>query len=701
MLSREIYFILLKMNKMKNITKLRNIGIIAHVDAGKTTLTERILYYTGLIHKIGNVDDGNTVMDKDPQEKKRGITISSAAISTTWKFDNANYAINLIDTPGHIDFTIEVERSLRVLDGVVALFCATSGVEPQSENVWMQSEKHQIPKLCFVNKMDRAGADFFAVLSDIQSKLQTQAVAIQIPIGAEDNFIGIIDLIEFNARIWRNEGSESNYVLTEIPVELVDEAMHFRSTLLETLANHDDEFLDHYIKEESNLDAKYIHAVLRKATLSGKIQPVLCGAAYKNIGVQSLLNAIVSYLPAPDDRIYTITDEQHKPVSNDTVSALVFKVINDPYVSRLTMIRLFTGSINNGDFLKNQRTGEKVRISRLLKIHADKYFAVEHANAGDIVAISGLKDVRTGDTLCSLNESVLLDSITIPPPVISVAIEPKQTQDVKQFGMYLAKLTDEDPSLSVTVDANTGQTLLSGMGELHLEVSIEKLKLQYGLEVSQGKPKVAYKEVFTNTVRHKERFKKQNSGSGQFAQIEFMIGPSKEAESGLVFINDMKGGGVPKEFIPSVEKGFLAAMQNGVLSGYPMENLRIVLLDGEAHSVDSHAYDFEIVAQKGFKSIALECRPKLLEPIMLVEIMTVDEFTGAIISDISKRRGVVQSISDKRVHKLINAFIPLGAVFGYISDLRTIASGRASVNMKLSHYALLPEQLQMEVLANH
>ncbi|WP_223606861.1 elongation factor G [Chryseobacterium sp. OSA05B] len=675
----------------------RNIGIIAHVDAGKTTLTERLLYYTGLIHKIGNVDDGNTTMDKDIQEKNRGITISSAAVSTQWKKGETVYNINIIDTPGHIDFAVEVERSLRVLDSVVAVFCASSGVQPQTENVWFQAEKHGISKICFINKMDRIGADFFAVLKEIEKKLNAVPMALQIPIGAEAQFEGVIDLIRQKALYWTDENGET-IIEKEIPEDHKADAYEYRMKLMETLAEYDETFFEMFMDPENSITGEMITEALQKVCRSGAAVPVLCGSAFKNKGVQPLLDAVVTYFPAPDQLPAVQgkdpdTEETVELVRNEreTFSGLVFKVLIDKHMGRLAMLRLYSGSIKSGDTVLNVRTGESFRISRILKMQSDKTLSVEEGKAGDIVALTGIKDAKTGDSLSAVEKPVLLEAITIPAPVIRVSIEPKTNSDEKSFGLVLAKIQEEDPSLVVERDRQTGETLLSGLGELHLEVTLEKIRLNHGIEVNQGKPKVSYREILTETRTHREKLSKQNGGSGQFADITFEIGPRENNEPGLEFSNLIKGGVIPGEFIPSVEKGFREAMENGPLKGYPLESMKIRLLDGAFHAQDSGAFDFENAARDGFRAAALSCSPKLLEPIMQVEIQSIEEYTGAVTADINRRRGIISSIDERSGRKIFTAEVPLASTFGYISDLRTLTSGRASISMKLSHYALVPD----------
>ncbi|WP_343663075.1 elongation factor G [Chryseobacterium mucoviscidosis] len=675
----------------------RNIGIIAHVDAGKTTLTERLLYYTGMIHKIGNVDEGNTTMDKDIQEKNRGITISSAAISTQWKKDDNVFNINIIDTPGHIDFAVEVERSLRVLDSVVAVFCASSGVQPQTENVWFQAEKHGISKICFINKMDRIGADFFAVLNEIKKKLNTVPLALQIPMGSEDRFEGVIDLIKQKALYWIDENGET-IVEKEIPELYKTEVHEWRQKLMETLAESDEQFFEYFLDSETKITEEMITEAIKRACQSRNSVPVLCGSAFKNKGVQPLLDAIVSYLPAPD-QLASVKGKDAKTEETielerneeEIFSGLVFKVVIDKHMGKLSMLRIYSGSIQSGDTVQNVRTGESFRISRILQMQSDKTITLEEGKAGDIVALTGIKDAKTGDSLSGLEQAVLLESITIPAPVIRVSIEPKTNADEKSFGLVLAKIQEEDPSLVVERDRQTGETLLSGLGELHLEVTLEKIRLNHGIDINQGKPKVSYKEILTETRTHREKLVKQNGGSGQFADITFEIGPRNDDGIGLEFINQIKGGVIPNEFVPSVEKGFREAMENGALQGYPLESMKVTLLDGSTHSNDSHAQDFEMAARDGFREIGKSCKPKLMEPIMKVEIQTIEDYTGAVTADINKRRGIIISIDEKSGRKIFTAEVPLASTFGYISDLRTLTSGRASISMKLSHYALVPD----------
>ncbi|NOQ75923.1 MAG: elongation factor G [Crocinitomix sp.] len=690
---------------MKTIKNLRNIGIMAHVDAGKTTTTERMLYYTGMIHKMGDIDSGNTVMDTDEQEGKRGITISSAAISTYWNYSNEKYRINIIDTPGHVDFAIEVERSLRVLDGAIALFCAASGVEPQSENVWHMGSKYGVPRICFVNKMDRQGADFLKVVAAIEERLKVVAIPVQIPIGSADDFEGVIDLIQMKALHWSDKLGEHTTV-SNIPTDMLEEATQQRERMLEQIAAHDNRFLDLYFEDANRISEAEIIAALRRGTIEMNFHPVLCGTAHKNKGVQPLLDAVIRYLPAPIDMpaiVGTSLNSDEEQVRERTIdepfAALAFKVNIDKHVGKLTMVRVYSGMLKAGTNLLNARTGAMVRVNRIQEVKANAYVNMLETQAGDICALVGLKDVRTGDTLCAIDHPLVLESIDIPEPVIALSIEPKTREDVKIFGQALAFATEEDPSLQVDVDDQTGQTILKGMGELHLEVVIEKLRLSHDLNVNKGAPKVAYKETITQTVEHREKLVKQTGGSGQFADITFVLGPRLDNEQGLELIDSTKGGVIPKEYFPSIKKGFLQAMRHGVLLGFPVESCRVELLDGKIHQEDSNAIDFEKAARDGFKKAALQAGPQLLEPVMSVEIETQEEYTGPVNSDLNRRRGTVVGIEDRASRKVIQAEVPLAATFGYISDLRTITSGRANISMKLSHYAIVPEHVSVALMS--
>ncbi|WP_420573689.1 elongation factor G [Kordia sp.] len=689
---------------MKRLQDIRNIGIIAHVDAGKTTTTERILYYTGTIHKPGNIDDGNTVTDSDVQEASRGITISSSAISADWKYNEKMYQVNIIDTPGHIDFAIEVERSLRILDGAVALFCASSGVESQSETVWSQSERYGIPKIGFINKMDRIGADYFKVLSQIEDEFGATTLPIQIPIGDADDFEGIIDLLKMKAMYWSEDDYGKSIKEVEIPENVVKLAQKWRAILIERIANFNDLIMEKYL-DDIDIGLDELHNAIRTITLERKAVPMLCGSAYKYIGVQPLLDAVANYLPTPQDietleGVDLITDETAtlRCSVDEQLSAFVFKVIVDKYVGKLAMVRLYSGSIDAGTQVLNSRTNAKNRVSRILSIQADKFTELQQANAGDIVALIGLKDVKTGDTLCELGKPFALESIEVSEAVISLAIEPVSKNDEKNFGDALAKLLDEDPSLRASYDNQTGQTLLHGMGELHLEVRIEKLRSDYKIDVNKGNPKVSYRELLTSSVKHTELLKKQTGGSGSFAEITFMIAPRTDNEKGLLFVNETKGGVISKDCINGVEKGFQEAMKSGVLMEYPLESMQITLLDGKMHETDSNSQDFETVARQAFRNAAKQANPILLEPIMDAEINCPEGYLGNVTSDINKRRGMIVSIKENGNRRKIAAEIPLLQTFGYISSLRTLTSGKGSVTLKLKDYKRVPENILQQLV---
>ncbi|NIG54070.1 elongation factor G [Chitinophaga sp. Cy-1792] len=673
---------------MKRITRNRNIGIMAHVDAGKTTVTERMLYYTGLTHKLGSVDEGNTVMDSDPQEEKRGITISSAAITTYWN----DHQVNIIDTPGHVDFTAEVERSLRILDGGIVVFCAKSGVQPQSETVWRQADKYNVPRIVLINKMDRQGADFNRVLQEIREVLNANAVPVQLPIGAEDHFTGVIDLVKMQAMVWDSEDGKQ-YTVTAIPAALLENALQMRRSLLEELSLVDEQIFEKYTDDPGSVTADDLYRAIRKATINRTLIPVFAAAAYRNKGVQPLLDGVVSYLPSPEDigTVHVAEPEQELVVEAEApLTALAFKIMADDYAGKLTLVRVYTGTLRTGDAVWNSRTGKKVRVSRLLRIMSDKFESVDTIEAGDIGAVVGMKDVRTGDTLSEGAHPLVLEQITFPEPMIGYAIEAKLSKDANRLGEVLARLLDEDPTLQASVDEVSGQTILKGMGELHLEVVLEKMATQYQLEVSKGKPQIAYKELFTTTVTHKEVYRKQNGGSGNFAAIAFEMGPRADGQPGLEFVNDIKGGAIPKEFIPSVQKGFEAAMQTGVLAGYPLQSMRVRLFDGSIHENDSHALDFEHAAQIGFKQVAKLAAPKLLEPVMDVEVTLPEEFTGAITGDLNRRRGIIRHMEMKGNTQVIKAEVPLAELFGYVTTLRTLSSGRAAASVTFHNYQIAP-----------
>ncbi|MEL7001748.1 MAG: elongation factor G [Bacteroidota bacterium] len=695
---------------MKRIDKIRNIGIIAHVDAGKTTVTERMLYYSGMTHKLGSVDTGDTVMDTDPQESKRGITIQSAAITTSWIYphdfsqpinESETYSINIIDTPGHVDFTAEVERSLRVLDGVLAVFCAKSGVEPQSETVWRQADKYGVPRIAFINKMDRQGADFDRVMSEMREMLNANPVALQIPVGKEEGFDGVIDLIDMLFLKWNKEDDGKTWEASAIPSYMLKEANEKRNLLLEVVANIDDVILECYL-DNSEVSQQQLIGAIHKGVIDGRFLPILCGAAYRNIAVQPLLDAIVRYLPKPGYRgiiegrhlesnalVELITDE------HEIFSALVFKVISDPYAGKLALMRVYSGKLKSGDSIINVRLGSKERISRILRVLSNKFETVEEAYCGQIYALVGVKNVKTGDTLGNVGSQIVLQDISFPEPVFGYAIEPKSNGEQQRFGIALSKIQEQDPTIMVTSDPDSGQTILRGMGELHLEVVLTKLSDQYDVEVSKGVPKIAFKEKLTHTVEFRSLFKKQNSGSGQFADISFEMGPRDDDGVGIKFVNDIKGGVIPKEFIPSVQKGFESSMESGFLAGYPLESMRVRLFDGKIHPIDSHALDFEIAAREGYKNAYELCRPKLLEPIMIVDLASPEEFTGSITGDLNRRSGIILQMVLRGHLQQIKAEVPLRNLFGYVNDLRGMSAGRASASMVFSKYAQFNRQVPL------
>ncbi len=690
----------------KALQNTRNIGIMAHIDAGKTTTTERILFYTGITHRIGEVHDGAATMDWMVQEQERGITITSAATTAYWKYQGQDHKINIIDTPGHVDFTVEVERSLRVLDGAVAVFCAVGGVEPQSETVWRQADKYNVPRMAFVNKMDRNGADFYSVVNQIKEKLGANPVPLQIPIGAEESFQGVIDLIENKAVVWHDdEKLGTRYELVDIPAELVGEAEEWRGKLIEAVAEHDDALLERYFEDPDSITKDEMLAVIRKATIEMTITPVLCGSAFKNKGVQRLLDAIVAFLPSPLDvgsvrGINPKNDEEveRKPDANEPLSALAFKIATDPYVGRLAFLRVYSGKIEAGSYVMNVRTGKRERISRLYQMHANKQNPKEVIEAGDICAAVGFKDLRTGDTLCDEKRQITLESMDFPDPVIGIAVEPKTQKDLDKLNLALMKLAEEDPTFTVKVDSDSGQTVISGMGELHLEILIDRLVREFKVECNQGAPQVAYKESITSAVEHREVFKKQSGGRGKFADIQVEIGPVDEGQSGLQFVDKIKGGNIPKEYIPAVQKGFTEAMYNGVLAGYPVDSLKVTLLDGSYHDVDSDQLSFEIAAKMAFKNACAKAKPKLLEPIMSAEVVTPEEYMGDIIADFNRRRGKVEGMENKGGARVIKAKVPLAEKFGYVTVLRTISSGRATSTMEFSHYEEVPTSIAQEIV---
>ncbi len=691
-----------------DLSLTRNIGIMAHIDAGKTTTSERILFYTGLTHKIGEVHDGAATMDWMEQEQERGITITSAATTTRWNWADKQYRINLIDTPGHVDFTAEVERSLRILDGAVATFCAVGGVEPQSETVWRQADKYNVPRVCYVNKMDRSGANFFEVVTQIKTVLGANPCPIQIPIGAEDTFKGVVDLIKMKALFWHDETMGADYSAEDIPADLQAEAEEWRDKMLETLSSYDDAMMEKYFDDPSTITEDEIRTVIRKATVAMEIYPVVCGSSFKNKGVQTLLDAVCAYLPSPLDNPSieghdpSDADKKivRKPLDEEPTTALAFKIATDPYVGRLCFFRVYSGKVVAGSYIFNPRSGKKERISRLFQMHSNKQNPVDEIAAGDIGAGVGFKDIRTGDTLCDEDHQIVLESIDFPDPVIGIAVEPKSQADLDKLGIGLGKLAEEDPTFTVRTDEQSGQTVISGMGELHLEIIIDRLKREFHVECNQGRPQVSYKEAITKEVDLREVYKKQSGGRGKFADIIVKVGPVDEGfEGSLQFIDEVKGGNVPKEFIPSVQKGFMAAMKNGVLAGFPVDQLKVTLVDGSFHPVDSDQLSFELCAQFAFKNACAKAKPVLMEPIMKLEVVTPEESMGDVIGDLNKRRGQVEGMETSRTGaRIVKAKVPLSETFGYVTALRTITSGRATSSMEFSHYAELSATLARPVV---
>ncbi|MCI7555658.1 MAG: elongation factor G [Paludibacteraceae bacterium] len=687
----------------------RNIGIMAHIDAGKTTTSERILFYTGLTHKIGEVHDGAATMDWMEQEQERGITITSAATTAYWNFEGKKYKFNLIDTPGHVDFTAEVERSLRVLDGAVATYCAVGGVEPQSETVWRQADKYNVPRICYVNKMDRSGADFLEVARQIHDVLGANACPIQLPIGAEETFKGVIDLVKMKAYYWHDETQGADYDIQDIPADLLAEAEEWRDKMLEKCADFDDVIMEKYFEDPTTITEAEIRAAIRKGTLSMQLFPVICGSSFKNKGVQTMLDAVCAYLPSPlDIEAIKGTDPRYEgeewierhPSDDEPLTALAFKIATDPYVGRLCYFRVYSGHLDAGSYVYNPRSGKKERISRIFQMHSNHQNPVETISAGDIGAGVGFKDIRTGDTLCSEEAPIVLESIDFPDPVISISVEPKSQADLAKLDSGLAKLAEEDPTFQVRTDEQSGQTIISGMGELHLEIIVDRLKREFKVECNQGRPQVAYREAISQAVELREVYKKQSGGRGKFADIIVRVEPAGEEDPvGLTFVDVVKGGNVPKEFIPSVQKGFTSAMKNGVLAGFPLDKLKVTLLDGSFHPVDSDQLSFEVCAQMAFKEACAKAKPVLLEPIMKVEVVTPEESMGDVIGDLNKRRGMVEGMDTGRNGgRIVKAKVPLSEMFGYVSDLRTITSGRATSSMEFSHYDVLSSQLAKAVL---
>ncbi len=679
---------------------------MAHIDAGKTTTSERILYYTGKTHKIGEVHEGGATMDWMVQEQERGITITSAATTAFWNYNGDTYQINLIDTPGHVDFTVEVERSLRVLDGTIATFCAVGRVQPQSETVWRQADKYGVPKIAYINKMDRVGADFFAVIDEMKEKLGARAVPICIPIGAEDKFDGIIDLVAMKAMIYdHNSDALVNYQLTDIPEKYVDEANTWREKLVEAAAEYDETLMEKFFDDPDSISEEEVIAALRKATIDMAIVPACCGSSFKNKGVQFLLNAVMRYLPSPLDKgavkginPKTGDEETRKADAKEPFSALVFKIATDPFVGRLAFLRAYSGKLDAGSYVLNTRSDKKERVARLYQMHSNKQNPIEFVEAGDICAAVGFKDLRTGDTICLESAPITLESMEFPDPVIGLAVEPKTQKDLDKLGIALAKLAEEDPTFTVKTDHETGQTVISGMGELHLDIIVDRLRREFGVDINQGAPQVNYKEAITQTVQHREVFKKQTGGRGKFADIIVEIGPADEGVNGLQFIDEVKGGNVPKEFIPSVEKGFKSAMSNGVLAGYEVPSLKVTLKDGSFHPVDSDQLSFELAARMAFRHACPKAKPVLLEPIMSLEVVTPEDYMGDIVGDLNRRRGQINAMDSTLGARIVKAYVPLAEQFGYVTILRTISSGRATSTMAFDHYAEVPAGLAKEVI---
>ena len=684
----------------------RNIGIMAHIDAGKTTTSERILFYTGKTHRIGEVHEGAATMDWMVQEQERGITITSAATTAFWHYDGKTYQINLIDTPGHVDFTVEVERSLRVLDGTIATFCAVGRVQPQSETVWRQADKYGVPKIAYVNKMDRVGADFLACVEEIHTKLGAHAVPVCLPIGAEDKFKGIVDLISRKAIYYDSSEELVNYEVKEVPSEMADEVARWRDKLVETAAEVDETLMEKYFEDPDSLTEEEIIAALRKGTISMQIVPACCGSSFKNKGVQFLLDAVMRYLPSPLDKgavkgTHPKTGEalERKPDASQPFCGLVFKIATDPFVGRLAFMRAYSGKVDAGSYVFNTRTGKKERIARLYQMHSNHQNPIEFVEAGDICAAVGFKDLRTGDTVCDENHPITLESMVFPDPVIGIAVEPKTQGDLDKLGVALSKLAEEDPTFTVKSDQETGQTVISGMGELHLDIIVDRLRREFGVEINQGAPQVNYKESITATVQHREVFKKQTGGRGKFADIIVEIGPADEGVTGLQFENAVKGGNVPKEYVPSVQKGFEAAMANGCLAGYEVPSMKVTLLDGSFHPVDSDQLSFEIAARMAFRHAYRKAKPVLLEPIMNLEVVTPEEYMGDIVGDLNRRRGQINAMdTTANGARIIKAFVPLAEQFGYVTVLRTLSSGRATSTMSFDHYAEVPANLAKDIV---
>jgi elongation factor G len=706
---------------MADLRFQRNFGIAAHIDAGKTTCTERILYYTGMSHKLGEVHDGAATTDWMEQEKERGITITSAAVTCFWNFptnqgqstgDTKKYKFNIIDTPGHVDFTVEVERSMRVLDGLVALFSAVDGVEPQSETVWRQANRYNVPRLGFVNKMDRAGADFLNVVKQVREMLGAKSVPLQLPIGGEDQFKGIVDLIAMKGIIWDDSTQGMTYEEVAIPEDMKEEVDYWRGQLIEAVAEYDDKLMEKYFEDPATITEAEVHAAIRKATIDMTIVPMLCGSAFKNKGVQTMLDCVVRYLPSPMDiegikgtHPDTGAEIIRQPDAKEPFAALAFKIMTDPFVGRLAFFRCYSGRLDAGSYVLNVRSGKNERISRIMQMHANKQNPIDFIEAGDIGAAVGFKEIKTGDTLCDEKHPIVLENMFIPEPVISLAVEPKAQADVDRMGLAISKLIEEDPTLRVKTDEDTGQTVLSGMGELHLEIIVDRMRREFKVEVNQGAPQVAYKEAFQNTIEHREVLKKQTGGRGKFADIIFEIGPAdkewltENPGKAFQFVNDIFGGSIPREFVPAIQKGFETAMNSGVLANYPMESMKIRVFDGSYHDVDSDSMSFELCAKSGFREAGRKAKPVLLEPIMKIEVVTPDQYMGDVTGDLNRRRGILEGMDTKGNAQVIRAKVPLSEMFGYVTQLRSLSSGRATSTMEFSHYAPAPNGVAEEVIA--
>jgi len=706
---------------MADLKFQRNFGIAAHIDAGKTTTTERILRYTGMIHRIGEVHDGAATTDWMEQEKERGITITSAAVSCVWNFptqkgvvnaDTKKYAFNIIDTPGHVDFTVEVERSMRVLDGLIALFSAVDGVEPQSETVWRQANRYNVPRIGFVNKMDRSGADFLNVVKQVREMLGSKAVPLQLPIGAEDDFAGVVDLIKMKGIIWHMETEGMTFDEIEVPADMLEEANEWRASLVEAVAEYDDRLMEKFFDDPNSITEDELHEAIRKATIDLSIVPMMCGSSFKNKGVQTALDAVCRYLPSPLDieaikGIDPDTGEEisRQPDAKEPFAALAFKIMTDPFVGRLAFFRVYSGHLDAGSYVLNVRSGKKERISRIMKMFANKQNPVDSIEAGDIGAAVGFKEIKTGDTLCDENHPITLENMFIPEPVISLAVEPKAQVDVDKMGLAISKLVEEDPTLRVRTDEETGQTILSGMGELHLEIIVDRMKREFKVEVNQGAPMVAYKEAFKQKVEHREVLKKQSGGRGKFADIVFEIGPADEEwmkenpGKTFQFVNELFGGSIPKEFVPAIIKGFENSMGSGVLANYPMVDMKVRVFDGSYHDVDSDAMSFELCAKGGFREAGRKAKPTLLEPIMKIEVVTPDQYMGDVTGDLNRRRGMLEGMDSRGNAQVIKAKVPLSEMFGYVTQLRSLSSGRATSTMEFSHYSPAPNNIAEEVIA--